>query len=445
MKTILQFFLIFIFFISVLKTSYSQDIIILKNGDEVQSKVLEVSTDIVKYKKWDNQDGPIYTSSKVEIFMIKYQNGTKDVFNTSPPTTPVPPADNSGQIVGIARNFMDSKITSESKGACKLVDFVKVNGVQRDFMGQKIYTLEYRLRIDLLRDFWKASKDKWLGAEWYWDDFRVLNQKGDVYAETWESNYKFYKAGTKIEITGEIEFENTDNGWRVSGVSTFSPGYDNKSFKEITTTPTSSNTQSNIKQPAEALPLDTGYVGDRVDGKKEGKGKMVYQNGGIYEGEWKNDKRDGFGKMIYKTGSSYEGGWKDDKIDGIGTIADKDGSYSGNFVNNQKHGIGTIYDKSGEKVCEVNYKDGKLDGFNIYIINNDEEITSLEGVWANGKLNGQGTYKNINKKDNSVSTFTGEFKQTDWYNGILTTEYPDGSKTTTEIKDGVNGKTRKEK
>jgi len=63
--------------------AFAQDIIILKNGDEIKSKVMEVTPDIVKYKKWDNQDGPLYSSGKSEVFMIKYSNGMKDVFNTA--------------------------------------------------------------------------------------------------------------------------------------------------------------------------------------------------------------------------------------------------------------------------------------------------------------------------------------------------------------------------
>lgn len=60
--------------------TFAQDMIILKTGDEIKSKVLEITPDIVKYKKWDNQDGPTYSSNKSEIFMIKYSNGTKDIF-----------------------------------------------------------------------------------------------------------------------------------------------------------------------------------------------------------------------------------------------------------------------------------------------------------------------------------------------------------------------------
>jgi len=62
---------------------FSQDLIILKSGDEISSKVLEVNTDLVKYKKWTNKEGPTYSTAKAEIFMIKYANGTKDVFNDS--------------------------------------------------------------------------------------------------------------------------------------------------------------------------------------------------------------------------------------------------------------------------------------------------------------------------------------------------------------------------
>ncbi|MBK6566905.1 MAG: hypothetical protein IPG18_17315 [Saprospiraceae bacterium] len=61
----------------------SQDIIVFKNGDELESKVTEVLPDAIKYKKWDNIDGPMYSAFKSEVFMIKYKNGTKDIFNTS--------------------------------------------------------------------------------------------------------------------------------------------------------------------------------------------------------------------------------------------------------------------------------------------------------------------------------------------------------------------------
>lgn len=57
------------------------DILILKSGEEIEVKVTEVGEEIIKYKRCDNLDGPIFTKRVTEVFMIKYPNGTKSVFN----------------------------------------------------------------------------------------------------------------------------------------------------------------------------------------------------------------------------------------------------------------------------------------------------------------------------------------------------------------------------
>lgn len=88
-----------IFMIGISFPTLSQDIIILKTGDELQSIVHEIDIDVIKYKKFENQEGPLYTIEKSKVFMIKYANGTKDVFNDQPlvqdnePITPeaIPP------------------------------------------------------------------------------------------------------------------------------------------------------------------------------------------------------------------------------------------------------------------------------------------------------------------------------------------------------------------
>ncbi|MDR1652776.1 MAG: hypothetical protein LBS01_03845 [Prevotellaceae bacterium] len=56
---------------------FAQDIIILKDGEEIKAKVQEIGLDNVKYKKYENQAGPTYTLMKFDIFMIKYENGAK--------------------------------------------------------------------------------------------------------------------------------------------------------------------------------------------------------------------------------------------------------------------------------------------------------------------------------------------------------------------------------
>lgn len=64
-------------------TVSAQDIILKKNADRIEAKVLKVSETQIEYKKWDNPDGPLYTLAVCEIVSIKYQNGTEDILSAS--------------------------------------------------------------------------------------------------------------------------------------------------------------------------------------------------------------------------------------------------------------------------------------------------------------------------------------------------------------------------
>jgi hypothetical protein len=61
--------------------AYSQDIILLKNGEEIKAFVNEVAVDLIKYKKFENPDGPIYSIEKRSVVMITYKNGSQDIFS----------------------------------------------------------------------------------------------------------------------------------------------------------------------------------------------------------------------------------------------------------------------------------------------------------------------------------------------------------------------------
>lgn len=63
------------------------DVIVLKNGEEIKALVSEISSGLIKYKICDNPSGQDYTIKKSEVFMIKYINGTKDVFNAEEKNT----------------------------------------------------------------------------------------------------------------------------------------------------------------------------------------------------------------------------------------------------------------------------------------------------------------------------------------------------------------------
>lgn len=71
--------------ILIISKLFAQDFIIKSTGDEIKAKVLEITINEIKYKKFTDLEGPIISILKSEVFMIKYANGTSyaiDPFET---------------------------------------------------------------------------------------------------------------------------------------------------------------------------------------------------------------------------------------------------------------------------------------------------------------------------------------------------------------------------
>jgi len=83
--------ILFAFFYVSVASIFAQDVITLKNGDEIQAIVQEIGEVDIKYKKYDNPNGPNYTLKKSDIFMIRYANGSKDVFTDNDVSVNVAP------------------------------------------------------------------------------------------------------------------------------------------------------------------------------------------------------------------------------------------------------------------------------------------------------------------------------------------------------------------
>lgn len=66
---------------------------------------------------------------------------------------------------------------------------------------------------------------------------------------------------------------------------------------------------------------NTLYEGNVVRGLKNGQGKIIYPNGDVFKGSYKNDERSGQGLCKFAcNGSIYKGEWRDDKPFGSGTF-----------------------------------------------------------------------------------------------------------------------------
>lgn len=59
---------------------FAQDIITFADGKTVEAKVLEITQEEIKYKKYRYQEGPMYSVSKVAVKQIKYAYGETEEF-----------------------------------------------------------------------------------------------------------------------------------------------------------------------------------------------------------------------------------------------------------------------------------------------------------------------------------------------------------------------------
>ena len=67
--------------------SLAQDVIVKKDGSTILSKVTDISSTEIKYKKFSNQQGPTYTISTADVLSINYENGDKDTFGGNSSTS----------------------------------------------------------------------------------------------------------------------------------------------------------------------------------------------------------------------------------------------------------------------------------------------------------------------------------------------------------------------
>ena len=171
-------------------------------------------------------------------------------------------------------------------------------------------------------------------------------------------------------------------------------------------------------------------------------GKMTFEDGANYVGEWKNNKFDGQGAFTMLDGFKYVGEFKDDGYNGHGTVTDKDGSiFIGEWKDSHPvkgklvYANGDIYvgelDKKGNATGEGTHayangdryvgewKEDKKNGRGTIIFASG---SSYVGDWKNDKRTGQGVYKS-----SSGSIYEGEYQDNKW-NGQGTFTYGPKSK-----------------
>ena|GEM_PF-6692952 len=74
-------------FIGGLFSVNAQDMIILRDGNMIEAKVMEIHPSEIRYRRIDNLNGPMFIIPKDRVLSIKYENGVLDIINASPANT----------------------------------------------------------------------------------------------------------------------------------------------------------------------------------------------------------------------------------------------------------------------------------------------------------------------------------------------------------------------
>jgi hypothetical protein len=84
----------------------AQDMIIMKDGNIIDAKVMEIHPTEIRYKRLDNLDGPMIVIPSSGVLSIRYKNGTTDIISAAPAAAPATSAEQraaeqvAGQIAG---------------------------------------------------------------------------------------------------------------------------------------------------------------------------------------------------------------------------------------------------------------------------------------------------------------------------------------------------------
>lgn len=151
----------------------------------------------------------------------------------------------------------------------------------------------------------------------------------------------------------------------------------------------------NLKTGASTGELRMGddiYMGEYIDGKPHGSGKMVFAKTDIrksYTGQWKNGDFDGEGILLYKNGDSYSGEFKDGMPHGIGKYMDAEGTYyQGSWEHGMRSGQGQLY--ANQKLVFAGcWSKGRAHGEGTAIYGNGD---LEEAIYVEGEKQGQATY-----------------------------------------------------
>lgn len=222
------FFCIFAFF--AITPLYAQDIIVTKDSKKIEATIIEVSKTEIKYKEYDNIEGPIFILDSSELSSIIYANGKVVLYNQKENLPQSNESANTQQPTHFSvvdEKTVEILLLSGDRITAQVVD-LKANYIAYVLNGQT-YTMpssqiervtflqsgqikEYNGNVNVNKNTVTQEKysPKYISrsGNTYYYDGRTM--RGDSYASFLSQNctlaYNQYKKGENVAIAGWILF-----------------------------------------------------------------------------------------------------------------------------------------------------------------------------------------------------------------------------------------------
>ncbi|PTU74100.1 C13 family peptidase [Pseudomonas mangrovi] len=144
------------------------------------------------------------------------------------------------------------------------------------------------------------------------------------------------------------------------------------------------------------------YVGEFRAGLFDGRGVLIYEDGTRYEGQFRQSRMHGEGTLT-QAGSVYRGEFKKDRYHGYGSLEMPDGSsHRGHFIKGVAQGQGVRIDAAGNQFVG-NFRDGVLEGKGSY---RSAEGDHYAGGFRADRFHGEGRYESA-----SGDVWRGQFRE----------------------------------
>ncbi|MFT3736210.1 MAG: hypothetical protein QM776_14525 [Rhodocyclaceae bacterium] len=135
------------------------------------------------------------------------------------------------------------------------------------------------------------------------------------------------------------------------------------------------------------------FIGNLVDGKRNGRGKFSWKSGQVYDGDWRDDRQEGLANILFPNGDRYEGEVTNGLPNGKGVRIAKNGDrYEGRFSAGVPDIEGSSRDANGDRYvgqwkAGLRHGKGKFDWANGL---------SYDGQWQQGIPQGRGVFISAN-------------------------------------------------